>query len=92
MYKEAPTKELTEEEKIFAASGRSDMIATVAPEFVSFNLDQFDLTPKVCARAGFTETTDSEKPDHMPACCPAHPPALSRASRLLWVWAAWRRV
>merc|ERR1719161_976147 len=28
MYKEAPTKELTEEEKILAASGRSDMIAT----------------------------------------------------------------
>merc|ERR1719313_2980141 len=35
MYKEAPTKELTEEEKIYAMSGRSDMIATVAPEFIA---------------------------------------------------------
>merc|ERR1719409_1143230 len=34
MYKEAPTKELTEEEKILAASGRSDMIATAAPEMI----------------------------------------------------------
>merc|ERR1719267_404090 len=35
MYKEAPTKELTEEEKILAASGRSDMIATAAPEMIA---------------------------------------------------------
>merc|ERR1719174_1710955 len=35
MYKEAPTKELTEEEKILAASGRSDMIGTVAPEYIA---------------------------------------------------------
>merc|ERR1719247_2988688 len=35
VYKEAPTKELTEEEKILAASGRSDMIATVAPEYIA---------------------------------------------------------
>merc|ERR1719281_1782653 len=34
MYKEAPTQELTEEEKILAASGRSDMIATAAPEMI----------------------------------------------------------
>merc|ERR1719269_136223 len=34
-YKEAPTKELTEEEKILAASGRSDMIATAAPELIA---------------------------------------------------------
>merc|ERR1719178_3693 len=34
VYKEAPTKELTEEEKILAASGRSDMIATAAPEMI----------------------------------------------------------
>merc|ERR1719359_450286 len=34
MYKEAPKRELTEEEKILAASGRSDMIATVAPELI----------------------------------------------------------
>merc|ERR1719321_2185614 len=32
LYKEAPKRELTDEEKILAASGRSDMIATVAPE------------------------------------------------------------
>merc|ERR1719247_3394774 len=35
MYKEAPTQELTEEEKILAASGRSDMIATPAPEYIA---------------------------------------------------------
>merc|ERR1719390_15199 len=35
MYKEAPTQELTEEEKILAASGRSDMIATAAPEYIA---------------------------------------------------------
>merc|ERR1719197_1534772 len=34
-YKEAPVKELTEEEKILAASGRSDMIATAAPEMIA---------------------------------------------------------
>merc|ERR1719199_2163368 len=33
-YKEAPKQELTEEEKILAASGRSDMIATAAPEMI----------------------------------------------------------
>merc|ERR1719440_738679 len=34
-YKEAPKKELTEEEKILAASGRLDMIATAAPELIA---------------------------------------------------------
>merc|ERR550537_2065898 len=34
MHKEAPKRELTEEEKILAASGRSDMIATAAPELI----------------------------------------------------------
>jgi hypothetical protein len=33
LYKEAPKRELTDEEKILAASGRSDMIATAAPVF-----------------------------------------------------------
>merc|ERR1719235_754473 len=33
-YKEAPTKELTEEEEIYSMSGRSDMIATAAPEYI----------------------------------------------------------
>merc|ERR1719313_2604014 len=33
-YKEAPKKELTEEERILAASGRSDMIATAAPDLI----------------------------------------------------------
>jgi len=37
-YAEAPKKELTEEEKILAASGRSDMIATAAPELVQTQL------------------------------------------------------
>merc|ERR1719395_276347 len=35
LYKEAPKRELTEEEKILAASGRSDMIATAAPEMIA---------------------------------------------------------
>jgi len=35
LHKEAPKKELTDEEKILAASGRSDMIATEAPEFIA---------------------------------------------------------
>merc|ERR1719426_451597 len=34
-YTEAPKKELTEEEKILAASGRSDMIATAAPDLIA---------------------------------------------------------
>merc|ERR1719337_245010 len=33
-YKEAPKKELTDEERILAASGRSDMIATAAPDLI----------------------------------------------------------
>merc|ERR1719386_82083 len=36
LYKEAPTKELTDEEKILASSGRSDLIATTAaPDFIA---------------------------------------------------------
>merc|ERR1719473_2336879 len=35
LYKEAPKRELTEEEKLLAASGRSDMIATAAPELIA---------------------------------------------------------
>merc|ERR1719465_404441 len=34
-YKEAPKRELTDEEKILAASGRSDMIATPAPDLIA---------------------------------------------------------
>jgi len=34
-YKEAPKQELTDEEKILAASGRSDMIATAAPDLIA---------------------------------------------------------
>jgi septal ring factor EnvC (AmiA/AmiB activator) len=35
MYKEAPKRELTDEEKILASSGRSDMIATDAPQMIA---------------------------------------------------------
>jgi len=35
MYKEAPKRELTDEEKILASSGRSDMIATEAPQMIA---------------------------------------------------------
>jgi len=34
-YKAAPTKELSEEEEIYDMSGRSDMIATAAPEYIA---------------------------------------------------------
>merc|ERR1719316_580776 len=33
-YKEAPKKEMTDEERILAASGRSDLIATAAPDLI----------------------------------------------------------
>merc|ERR1719440_1067150 len=35
LHKEAPKRELTDEEKILAASGRSDMIATDAPVMIA---------------------------------------------------------
>merc|ERR1719253_586554 len=35
LYKEAPKRELTDEEKIYASSGRSDMIATEAPQMIA---------------------------------------------------------
>merc|ERR1719515_229503 len=35
LYKEAPKRELTDEEKIYASSGRSDMIATDAPQMIA---------------------------------------------------------
>lgn len=34
LHKEAPKRELTDEEKILASSGRSDMIATDAPQMI----------------------------------------------------------
>merc|ERR1719261_1336738 len=34
-YKPPPTKELTEEEKIFSLNGRDDLIGTVAPEYIA---------------------------------------------------------
>jgi hypothetical protein len=34
-YKEAPKQELTEEESIYSLSGRSDMIATAAPDYIA---------------------------------------------------------
>jgi len=45
LYKEAPKKELTEEEKILVASGRSDMVATVAPEFFAQVKTSDDVAP-----------------------------------------------
>merc|ERR1719482_1791873 len=35
LYKEAPKRELTAEEKIYASSGRSDMVATDAPQMIA---------------------------------------------------------
>merc|ERR1719428_2591880 len=59
MYKEAPKQELTEEEKILAASGRSDMIATPAPEYI----------------AGTTQTVFAEVRSHSNDAAPPPPPA-----------------
>jgi len=61
-YKEAPKRELTEEEKILAASGRSDMIATAAPELI----------------AGTTQTAMTQlyaQLDQFTAAAPPPPPA-----------------
>merc|ERR1719504_200407 len=61
-YKEAPKRELTEEEKILAASGRSDMIATSAPELI----------------AGTTQTAMTQlyaQLDQFTAAAPPPPPA-----------------
>merc|ERR1719171_1323698 len=56
-YKEAPKRELTEEEKILAASGRSDMIATAAPELI----------------AGTTQTAFAQVHQHTAAAPPPPP-------------------
>merc|ERR1719331_2813167 len=58
MYKEAPKQELTEEEKILAASGRSDMIATPEPEYI----------------AGTTQTVFAEVRAHRDDGAPPPPP------------------
>merc|ERR1719506_3174289 len=61
-YKEAPKQEFTEEEKILAASGRSDMIATAAPEMI----------------AGTTQTAFTQlyaQLDQYTAAAPPPPPA-----------------
>merc|ERR1719201_334707 len=61
-FKEAPKQELTEEEKILAASGRSDMIATAAPEMI----------------AGTTQTAFTQlyaQLDQYTAAAPPPPPA-----------------
>merc|ERR1719456_862678 len=59
LYKEAPKQELTEEEKILAASGRSDMIATAAPEMI----------------AGTTQTVFAEVRKASTHAAPPPPPA-----------------
>jgi len=58
LYKEAPTKELTDEEKILAASGRSDMIATEAPVMI----------------AGTTQTVFVQFRAHVRKAAPPPPP------------------
>merc|ERR1719321_1459538 len=45
LYKEAPKRELTDEEKLLAASGRSDLIATVAPEVFAQVRSKDDVAP-----------------------------------------------
>merc|ERR1740127_152428 len=57
-YKEAPKQELTDEEKILAASGRSDMIATAAPEMI----------------AGTTQTAFVQFRAHVRKAAPPPPP------------------
>jgi len=58
LYKEAPKKELTDEEKILAASGRSDMIATEAPVMI----------------AGTTQTVFVQFRAHVRKAAPPPPP------------------
>merc|ERR1719327_1613129 len=45
LYKEEPKQELTDEEKILAASGRSDLIATAAPVFFAQVHSSTDAAP-----------------------------------------------
>jgi septal ring factor EnvC (AmiA/AmiB activator) len=58
LYKEAPKQELTDEEKILAASGRSDMIATEAPVMI----------------AGTTQTVFVQFRAHVRKAAPPPPP------------------
>merc|ERR1719301_85557 len=58
LHKEAPKKELTDEEKILAASGRSDMIATEAPVMI----------------AGTTQTVFVQFRAHVRKAAPPPPP------------------
>ena len=49
LHKEAPKKELTDEEKLLAASGASDMIATDAPVMIAGTTQTvFVQVPRVC--------------------------------------------
>merc|ERR1719389_197340 len=58
LYKEAPKKELTDEEKILASNGRSDLIATDAPQMI----------------AGTTQTVYVEFRAHVRKAAPPPPP------------------
>merc|ERR1719262_746692 len=58
LHKEAPKRELTDEEKILAASGRSDMIATDAPVMI----------------AGTTQTVFIQTNAHVRKAAPPPPP------------------
>ena len=58
LHKEAPKQELTDEEKILAASGRSDMIATEAPVMI----------------AGTTQTVFVQFRAHVRKAAPPPPP------------------
>merc|ERR1719262_1756996 len=58
LHKEAPKRELTDEEKILAASGRSDMIATDAPQMI----------------AGTTQTVFIQTNAHVRKAAPPPPP------------------
>merc|ERR1719460_782256 len=61
MHKEAPKRELTEEERLLAASGRSDMIATAAPELI----------PGTSIAAFFAQVHSKTKNDAAPPAPPA---------------------
>merc|ERR1719271_1451348 len=67
LYKEAPKRELTDEEKILASSGRSDLIATDAPQMIAGTTQSVyvqmadSITTKEAAKADLDEKVESTK-------------------------------
>lgn len=62
LYKEAPKRELTDEEKILASSGRSDLIATEAPQTIA------GTTQTVYVQRGGSDAVPAPPPETSAEC------------------------